>query len=124
MKGIREMKDLVQMLEQVRAKGMGEVTVTDLKELIVRAVRAAGVISALAAGIGIITDLVTIMGAAREATEGRTINLSGAKSRVRVSFRKPQLRMKSAETKRSAEAIRREISALKRTLSMKKMRRR
>ena len=108
MKGIREMKDLALMLVQLREKGMREVTGADLKELIVRAVRATGAISAVAAGIGIITDLATIAGAAREATRGRKINLSGARSQVKVSFRKPRLRMKSAEMKKREEIIRRE----------------
>jgi len=124
MKGIREMKELIQMLEQVRAKGMREVELSDLKELIVRALKVTGVISAVMAGGGIITDLVTITDAAREATRGRKIDLSGAKSQVRVSFRRPRLRMKNEEMRRSAEAIRREISARKRILSMKKMRQR
>ena len=122
--GIREMIRLREMLRRAREKGLAELTISDLKELIVQVIRVTGLISAVTAAIGIITDLITIADAAREATKDRTIDLSGAKSRVRVSFRKPRLRMKSAGMRKSAEQIRRRISVLKKTSSTKRMRQR
>ena len=120
--GIREMIKLREMLRRAREKGLAELTISDLKELIVQVIRVTGLISAATAAIGIITDLITIADAAREAIKDRTIDLSGAKSRVRVSFQKPRLRMKSAGMRKSAEQIRRRISALKKTSSTKRMR--
>ena len=92
-KGVREMRELREMkeaLEAVRAKGIREMTPADLTALIVRAVRLAGVISGVMALKGIITDLAVIITALREATRDRMVDLSGAKSRVRVSIRRPR----------------------------------
>ncbi len=121
MRGIREMKELREILVRVREKGLADLTITDLKAVIVQVIKITGVISAVTTMIGIITDLVTIADAAREAIKGRTIDLSGAKSQVRVSFRKPRLRTKSAEMMKREEQIRRGINVLRKTLSTKRM---
>ncbi len=71
----------------------------------------------------IITDLVTIITALKEALRGRTIDLSGTTSRARISLPKLPSRMKSAEMKKSAEWVRREIRSLRRTLCMRKTKR-
>ena len=120
MKGVREMKELRQALETIREKGMAGATPADLKALIVQLIRAAGVISGVMALTGIITDLAAIITAAKEALRGRTIDLSGPKSRVRVSFRKPRSRTINAETRKNAESVRREIRNLRKILFMKR----
>lgn len=97
------MRELREMAETIRAKGMAGTTFADLKELIVQAIKVAGMISGVIAAIGIITDLATIITAAKEALRGRTIDLSVPKSRVRVSLRKRRLRMRSAGMTKSAE---------------------
>ena len=84
-----------------------------------RALRLAKLISAGMALKGIITGLAEIITAVREAARGRIIDLEGPKSRVRVSLRKPRLRMRSAVTRKSAESARRRIKNPGRTLSMR-----
>ena len=93
---------------------------TDLTALIVRAVRLAGVISGVMALKGIITDLAVIITALREATRDRMVDLSGAKSRVRVSIRRPRLRTRSAGMTRSAGLARRKIKSPGKTSSTKR----
>ena len=117
---MRELREMKEALEAVRAKGIREMTPADLTALIVRAVRLAGVISGVMALKGIITDLITIADAAREATKDRTIDLSGAKSRVRVSIRRPRLRTRSAGMTRSAGLARRKIKSPGKTSSTKR----
>ncbi len=122
-KGVREMRELREMkeaLEAVRAKGIREMTPADLTALIVRAVRLAGVISGVMALKGIITDLAVIITALREATRDRMVDLSGAKSRVRVSIRRPRLRTRSAGMTRSAGLARRKIKSPGKTSSTKR----
>ena len=121
-KGVREMRELREMreaLEAVREKGIREVTPADLMAVIVRGIRVAGMISGVIALKGIITDLVTIITALKEATRGRTIDLSGAKSRVRVSLNRPRLRTRSAGMMKSAGSVRREIKSPGRISSTK-----
>ena len=122
MKDTRETRGLRETLETIRVKGLQGTTPADLKALIVQVIRLAGVISGVMALIGVITDLATILAAVKEALRDRTIDLRELKSRVRVSFRKPRLRKKSAEMKKSAEAIRREIRDQGKTLFTKRMR--
>jgi hypothetical protein len=115
-KGVREMRELREMkeaLEAVRAKGIREMTPADLTALIVRAVRLAGVISGVMA-------LAVIITALREATRDRMVDLSGAKSRVRVSIRRPRLRTRSAGMTRSAGLARRKIKSPGKTSSTKR----
>ena len=122
MTGIRGMRDLRRAVTTIREKGITEMTPADLKEVVGQALKTAGTISAIITVKGIITDLVIIRDAAKEALRDRTIDLSVLKSRVKVSLRKPRLRMKSAEMKKSAESARKRISALRRTSCMKRTR--
>ena len=115
MTGVRGMKETREIPETVREKGITEMTPAGLKALIVTGIRAAGMISAAMGLIKMVQDLVTIITALREAARGRKVDLSGPKSRVRVSFRKPRLRMKSAGMRKSAGSDRKRISAPKRT---------
>ena len=122
MTGIRGMRDLRRAVTTIREKGITEMTPADLKEVVGQALKTAGTISAIITVKGIITDLVIIRDAAKEALRDRTIDLSVLKSRVKVSLRKPRLRMKSAEMKKNAESARKRISALRRTSCMKRTR--
>ncbi len=97
------MRELRKILETIREKGLQGTTPADLKALIVQVIKIAGVISGIMALTGIITDMVTIITALKEATKDRIIDLSVLKNRVRVSLRKPRLRMKNAGMRKSAE---------------------
>ena len=120
MTGVRGMKETREIPETVREKGITEMTPAGLKALIVTGIRAAGMISAAMGLIKMVQDLVTIITALREAARGRKVDLSGPKSRVRVSLRRPWLRMRSAEMRKSAESVRKRIEGLRKTLSMKR----
>ena len=129
MKGVKEMTGIRGMrglrraaaVAAAKAKGMPGAMAEGPKGLTVWAARAAGLISGVITLIGIITGLGEIITATREALRGRTIDLNGVRSQVKVSFRKPPLRMKSAGMTRSAGSARRRIKSLKKTLSMKRM---
>ena len=112
------------MRRGIRAKGARERGITGILRagpmaLADRALRLAKLISAGMALKGIITGLAEIITAVREAARGRIIDLDGPKSRVRVSLRKPRLRMRSAVTRKNAESARRRIKNPGRTLSMR-----
>ena len=113
---ITEIRDLVRT---IRERG---ITTEDLKTGIALTTRTAREISVITAVMGAVTAAISIITAVREAMEGRTLDLSGMKSRVRVSLRIPRrLRMTSAERKKSAESVRRRIRDPRRTSCTKRM---
>ena len=113
-----EMTDIRDLVRTIRERG---ITTEDLKTGIALTTRMAREISVITAVMGTVTAAISIITAVREAMEGRTLDLSGMKSRVRVSLRIPRrLRMTSAERKKSAESVRRRIRDPRRISCMKR----
>ena len=102
-----EMTEIRDLVRTIRERG---ITTEDLKTGIALATRMAREISVITAVMGTVTAAISIITAVREAMEGRTLDLSGMKSRVRVLLRIPRrLRMTSAGRKKSVELVRRRI---------------
>ena len=117
-----EMKEMTEIRDLVRTIRERGITTEDLKTGIALTTRVAREISVITAVMGTVTAATSIITAVREAMEGRTLDLSGMKSRVRVSLRIPRrLRMTSAERKKSAESVRRRIRDPRRTSCTKRM---
>ena len=113
-----EMTEIRDLVRTIRERG---ITTEDLKTGIALTTRMAREISVITAVMGTVTAAISIITAVREAMEGRTLDLSGMKSRVRVSLRIPRrLRMTSAERKKSAESVRRRIRDPRRISCMKR----
>ena len=113
-----EMTEIRDLVRTIRERG---ITTEDLKTGIALTTRMAREISVITAVMGTVTAAISIITAVREAMEGRTLDLSGMKSRVRVSLRIPRrLRMTSAGRKKSAESVRRRIRDPRRISCMKR----
>ena len=119
--GIKETIEMTEIRDLVRTIRERGITTEDLKTGIALTTRMAREISVITAVMGTVTAAISIITAVREAMEGRTLDLSGMKSRVRVSLRIPRrLRMTSAERKKSAESVRRRIRDPRRISCMKR----